>query len=125
MTFWRGVLWIHLLSMAFFVGGQLLVGAVLVPAFAGETDRSKFLQVARRFAYGTILAVLLLIITGSMLAGHLHVWSNGTLHIKMALVGVVIVLIGVHWFRPVWHWIDAALFIVSLAIVWCGTVIAF
>ena len=125
MTFWRGVLWLHLLSMAFFVGGQLLVGAILVPAFAGETDRSKFLQLARRFAYGTLIAILLLIITGAMLASHLHLWSDGTLHIKLTFVVIVILLIAAHWFRPTWHWIDAVMFILSLAIVWCGVVIAF
>ena len=40
------------------------------------------------------------------------------------LVVVVALLIHAHMRRPEWHVLDAAIFIVSLAIVWLGIVVA-
>jgi hypothetical protein len=60
VTFWNRVLWLHLLGMAFFVGGQLMLAAIVVPVLR----------------------------------------------------------------RPEWHALDAAIFIVSVAIVWLGIVVA-
>jgi hypothetical protein len=37
---------------------------------------------------------------------------------------VVAALIGAHMLRPEWHAIDAAIFLVSVAIVWLGIVVA-
>jgi hypothetical protein len=37
---------------------------------------------------------------------------------------VVGVLIGLHMRRPEWHVLDAALFLVTLAIIWLGIVVA-
>jgi uncharacterized membrane protein len=124
MTFWRAVLWLHLISMAFFVGGQLMLAAVVVPALRHLEDRAPLRAAARRFGIGTLIAVVVLVITGSMLASHLHVWSNSTLHVKLGLVALVLVLIAAHMRKPTWHVLDAALFLCSLAIVWCGLVIA-
>jgi uncharacterized membrane protein len=125
MTLWRAILWLHLLSMAFFVGGQLMLAAIVVPVLRGAgDDRAALRAAARRFGIGTLVAVLVLVITGSLMAGHFGLWSNSTLHLKIGLVVLVGVLIGVHMRRPQWHVLDAAIFLVSLAIVWCGIVIA-
>ncbi len=124
MTFWNGMLWLHLLAMAFFVGGQLMLGAVVVPAMRGVPDRGPMLAAARRFGIGTLIAVLVLVITGAALASHLHRWSDSTLQVKLGLVVLVGLLIGAHMRRPQWHALDAAIFAVSLAIVWLGIVIA-
>lgn len=123
MTFWNAVLWLHLLAMGFFVGGQLMLAAIVVPVLRGG-DRESLRTAARRFGIGTLIAIAVLIITGSMMASHLDVWSNGTLHIKLGLIVVVGVLIAAHLRKPEWHALDAAIFLVSLAIVWCGVVIA-
>jgi putative copper export protein len=124
MTLWRAVLWLHLISMAFFVGGQLMLAAVVVPVLRGVGDRSSLRAAARRFGIGTLIAVLVLIVTGSMMASHLHVWSNSTLHVKLGLVVLVLALIAAHMRKPEWHALDAGIFLCSLAIVWCGLVIA-
>src|ERR687896_1922892 len=56
---WETVRWIHLLAMAFFVGGQLVLAAVVVPVLRG--DRARLRDAARRFATGTLVALALLI----------------------------------------------------------------
>lgn len=126
MSFWNGVLWLHLLAMAFFVGGQLMLAAVVVPVLrsAGGGDRVALRAAARRFGIGTLIAVFVLVITGVAMASHFHRWSDSTLQVKLGLVVVVGVLIGAHMRRPEWHVLDAAIFLVSLAIVWLGIVVA-
>jgi putative copper export protein len=124
MTFWNGVLWLHLLAMAFFVGGQLMLAAVVVPVLRGAPDRGPLRAAARRFGIGTLIAIGVLVVTGAAMAGHLHKWSDSTLQVKLGLVVLVGLLIGAHMRRPEWHALDAAIFIVSIAIVWLGIVVA-
>jgi putative copper export protein len=123
MTFWDGVLWLHLLAMAFFVGGQLMLAAVVVPVLRGG-DGAAMRAAARRFGIGTLGAVAVLVITGVAMASHLHRWSDSTLQVKLGLVVLVGLLIGLHMRRPQWHALDAGIFLVSLAIVWLGVVVA-
>ena len=123
MTFWNGVLWLHLLAMAFFVGGQLMLAAIVVPVLRGG-DREALRAAARRFGVGTVAAVALLVITGAAMAGHLHRWGDSTLQVKLGLVVLVGLLIAAHMRRPELHALDAAIFLVSLAIVWLGIVVA-
>ena len=124
MTFWNGVLWLHLLAMGFFVGGQLMLAAVVVPVLRGAGDRGPLRAAARRFGIGTLIAIVVSIATGSAMASHYHLWSDSTLHVKIGLVIVVLVLIGAHMRRPQWRLLDVAVFAVSLAIVWLGIVVA-
>jgi uncharacterized membrane protein len=126
MSFWNGVLWLHLLAMAFFVGGQLMLAAIVVPVLrsAGDGDRVALRAAARRFGIGTLIAVLVLVVTGAAMASHFHRWSDSTLQVKLGLVVLVGVLIAAHMRRPEWHVLDAAIFLVSLAIVWLGIVVA-
>ena len=124
MTFWNGVLWIHLLAMAFFVGGQLMLAAVLVPVLRGAEDRDQLRAAARRFGIGTLIAVAVLIVTGAAMATHFRRWGDSTLQVKLGLVALVAVLIHTHMRRPESHALDAAIFLVSVAIVWLGIVVA-
>jgi len=124
MTFWNAVLWLHLIAMAFFVGGQLMLAAVLVPVMRGAEDRGPLRAAARRFGVGSLIAIGVLLVTGAAMASHLHKWNDSTLHIKLALVVLVAALILVHMRKPEVHMIDAAIFLATLAIVWCGVVIA-
>jgi uncharacterized membrane protein len=123
---WEAVRWLHLLAMAFFVGGQLLLAAAVVPAFRGAEgrDREPLRAIARRFGLGTLVALAVLVATGVAMAGHFGDWSSSSLHVKLALVVLVGVLVAAHLRRPTSHALDGAIFLVSLAIVWLGIAIA-
>jgi len=122
--FWIGVLWVHLLAMAFFVGGQLFLAAVVVPALRAEATRPALRTVARRFGAGTLVAIGVLLASGVALASHEHAWGSGTLHAKLALVVAVAALVLWHMHRPDLHALEGAIFLGSLAIVWLGLALA-
>jgi uncharacterized membrane protein len=124
VSFWNGVLWLHLLAMAFFVGGQLMLGAIVVPVLRGADDPAPLRAAARRFGIGTVIAGAVLLITGAAMASHFHLWSDSTLQVKLGLVVLVAVLIAAHLRRPELHVLDGAILLVSLAIVWLGIVVA-
>jgi hypothetical protein len=52
------------------------------------------------------------------MAGHLDLWDDGTLQVKLALVAVALVLVAAHLRYSRAHVLQAAIFIVTLAIVW-------
>ena len=110
--------------MAFFVGGQLMLAAVVVPVLRGREEGVPLRAAARRFGFGTLAAILVLLATGAAMASHFHKWSNTNLQVKLGLVVVVAFLIHAHMRRPEWRVLDAAVFLVSLAIVWLGIVVA-
>ena len=124
MTVWNAVLWLHLVAMAFFVGGQLVLAAIVVPVLRGREGGVPLRAAARRFGLGTLIAILVLVATGGAMASHYHRWSDSTLDVKLGLVALVIVLIAAHMRRPEWHVLDAGIFLTSLAIVWLGIVVA-
>ena len=123
---WEAIRWLHLLAMAFFVGGQIVLAAAVVPAFrrAEGRDREPLRAIARRFGQGTLVAIAVLIATGAAMASHFQDWDSSTLQIKLGLVVLVGVLVGAHLRRPTNHALDGAIFLVSLAIVWLGVAVA-
>ncbi|HEY5194944.1 MAG TPA: hypothetical protein VIJ39_13895 [Solirubrobacteraceae bacterium] len=121
---WFLVRWLHLLAMAFFVGGQMMLAAVVVPVARRAGDREGLRAIARRFGQGTLLALGVLVATGTALAFHLHLWSNPTFHVKLALVLIVCALLVWHIRRPDLHALEATVFLLSLAIVWIGLYLA-
>jgi len=124
VTFWNGILWLHLIAMAFFVGGQLMLAVVVVPVLRGAQDGGPLRATAQRFGVGTAAAIAVSVLTGAALATHLHRWGDSTLQVKLGLAVVVGVLIGAHQRRPDSRALDAAIFLGSLAIVWLGIVVA-
>ena len=118
------VRYLHLLAMAFFVGGQLFLVAAVVPTLRGDDDRERLRAIARRFGWGTLAAIAVLIATGIPLATRFHQWDSGTLHLKLALVAVVASLIVWHMRRPQMHALEGGIFVGSLAIVWLGVSLA-
>jgi uncharacterized membrane protein len=118
------VRYLHLLAMAFFVGGQLFLVAAVVPSLRGEGERERLRTIARSFGWGTLVAIAVLIGTGVPLASHFHRWESGTLHVKLALVAAVAGLVVWHIRRPRDHALEGAIFVGSLAIAWLGVSMA-
>jgi uncharacterized membrane protein len=114
---------LHVLAMAFFVGGQLVLAAAVVPALRGG-DREGLRAVARHFGWGTLVAIAVLIPTGAAMASHYSQWDSTTLHVKLALVAVTAVLVVWHMRRPQMHVLEGLTFLSSLAIVWLGLSLA-
>lgn len=107
--------------MAFFVGGQMMLAAVVVPVGRRRSgDRESLRLIARRFGYGTLVALLVLVATGTAMAFHLDLWGDSTFHVKLALVLAVGVLLVWHIRRSDLHIFEAVIFLLSLAIVWLG-----
>jgi uncharacterized membrane protein len=121
---WRAVRWLHLLAMAFFVGGQLFLAAVVVPVERSAPDPQRLRAIARRFGHGTVIALAVLLATGAAMASHYDRWSDGTLQLKLALVALVAGLLIWHTRRPRLHALEAAVFVVSVGIVWLGITLA-
>lgn len=117
-------LYLHLLAMAFFVGGQLFLAAAVVPALRGRDDREPIRAIARRFGAGSVAALAVLVVSGSAMASDLDRWDSPTLHVKLALVGAVIGLVLLHTRRPEQHALEGAVFGLSLVIVGLGVALA-
>ena len=120
-TGWLIVLFLHLLAMAFFVGGQIMLAAVVVPALRREGEQvPRMRSVARRFGVGSAIALLVLGATGGALASEFRLWESGTLHLKLALVGLVILLTLAHTRLPGSRVLNGLILLTTLGIVWLG-----
>src|ERR1700750_1072534 len=95
---WEAVRWLHLLAMAFFVGGQLVLAAAVVPAYRGAEgrDREPLRAIARRFRRGTVSRAPVLSVRGARMTSHFDDWDSPTLQVKLGLVVLVGVLVGLH-----------------------------
>lgn len=118
--FWQAVLYLHLLAMAFFVGGQLVFGIAVVPILRDDPDRERMRAIARRFGYGSLIALGVLLLTGWAMASHYELWDSPTLQWKLGFVGLVVGLTLVHLRRPKLHALQGAILLASLVIVWFG-----
>ena len=100
---WDVVLWLHLLAMAVFVGGQLVFGLALAPVYVrqggSESSAREWMQpIARRFGWASLGALVILLATGASMASHLDLWSSTALNVKLGLVALAIVLTCIHVF---------------------------
>lgn len=119
---WQAVLYLHLLAMAFFVGGQLVFGIAVVPVLRGDPDpeRARMRAVARRFGYGSLISLAVLVATGWAMASHYGLWGSSTLQWKLGLVALVVALTLLHLRLPRLHALQGAILLASLLIVWLG-----
>src|SRR3954451_21264696 len=105
---WLAGRWLHVLAMPFFVGGQLFLAVAVVPVERRAPDRERLRAIARRFGYGTLVAIGGLLATGAAMGSHDDLWGNGTLQLKLGLVAVVAVLVVWHMRRPSMHVLEGA-----------------
>ena len=123
MNGWLAVRFVHVVAMAFFVGGQLMLASVVVPVLRGG-DRTQLRAAARRFGWGTLVAIAVLVASGAAMATHYSLWDSSKLQWKLGLVAVTAVLVIWHMRRPTMHALEGLIFLASLAIVWLGLSLA-
>jgi uncharacterized membrane protein len=117
---WTLIRFLHIVALAFFVGGQLVLVIAVVPALRGRDDDAAMRTVARRFGIASAAALVLLILTGAAMAGHLSLWSDSTLHAKLALLVLIGVLLALHVVTPYTRAISLSVLAASILIVWLG-----
>ena len=99
---------------------KLLLGLVIVPVERRSPDRERLRAMARRFGYGSLIALGVLLLTGYALATHYDLWSSSTLQIKLALVAAVIALTAAHLRWPKLHALQGAILLATAVVVWLG-----
>lgn len=124
MSTWEIIRLLHLIAMAFFVGGQFVMAAAVVPATRSLEDKTTIRTIARHFGYGSLIAIIVLVITGSLMAEHYDKWNDQVFQIKMVALVVTGLLIGWHTRRPQLHALEGVVFVLSIAMVWMGVAIA-
>ncbi len=97
LTGWDLVLWVHLLAMATFVGGQIFLAVAVVPVYRADGGESAWLRpIARRFGWASLVAIGVALVTGVAMASRFRLWVEPALHVKLTLVAVALVLVAVH-----------------------------
>jgi uncharacterized membrane protein len=120
---WELVRFLHLLGVALFVGGQLMLVLVVTPALRGQ-DPALMRGAARRFGIVSVAALLVIVATGAAMASHFDRWSDAKLHWKIGLLVLVFVLTGLHTRVPYARAISYAVLVISLVIFWLGVALA-
>jgi uncharacterized membrane protein len=119
MDSWAIVLFFHLLGIAFFVGGQLMLAIVVVPALRGQ-EEALMRGAAKRFGVASVVALAVIVASGIALASHYQLWDNSTLQAKVGLLVLVLVLTGLHTVTPYTRAISILVLLISVAIMWLG-----
>jgi len=120
---WELIRFLHLLGIALFVGGQLMLVLVVTPALRGQ-DPALMRGAAKRFGMASVAALVLIIATGAAMASHFDRWSDTTLHWKIGLLVLVFVLTGLHTRVPYTRALSYLVLATSLVIFWLGVDLA-
>ena len=123
MEQWELIRFLHLLGIALFVGGQLMLVLVVTPALRGQ-DPALMRGAAKRFGIASVAALVLIIATGAAMASHFDRWSDTTLHWKIGLLILVFVLTGLHTRVPYTRAVSYVVLATSLVIFWLGVDLA-
>jgi uncharacterized membrane protein len=118
------VRFLHVVALAFFVGGQLLLVVAVVPALRRDADRTAMRTVARRFGVGSLVALAVLFATGAAMADRYGRWGDSVLQVKLMVVVLIGVLIAFHMTAPESRAVAIAVFGASLVALWLGVELA-
>jgi putative copper export protein len=116
---WELVRFLHVIALAFFVGGQIMLIVAIVPVLS-RRDEDVMRAVARRFGLASGVAIAVLLATGIALASHFSRWQDETLQVKLAVLVLVGVLTALHIATPYSRAVSLALAGSSLTVVWLG-----
>lgn len=119
MELWELVRFLHILGLALFVGGQMMLVVAIVPVLRGQPEQL-MLGVARRFGIASAVAIAVVLATGIAMASEFSLWGDETLQAKLAVLALVAVLTGLHIAAPRSRPVSLALTASSLLVVWLG-----
>ncbi|MEO8687883.1 MAG: hypothetical protein ABI611_06655 [Solirubrobacteraceae bacterium] len=119
MDAWTLIRFLHLVALAFFVGGQLVL-VVVVPVVRRHGGDLALRGVARRFGIGSLVAIVVLVATGAAMASHFALWHDDVLRLKLMFVVLIGVLIALHIAAPRSRALSVAVLLASLLVVWLG-----
>jgi putative copper export protein len=122
MELWELVRFLHVLALALFVGGQLMLVIAIVPVLRREPDEV-MMAVARRFGIASAVAIAVLLATGIAMASHFSRWEDETLQAKLVVLVLAAVLTGLHIATPRSRVASLSLIVASLFVVWLGVVL--
>lgn len=118
---WTFLIFLHVVAMAFFLGGQIMLAATVVPVLRSSPKSTEEIRaIAQRFGMGSLIALGVLLLTGMMLASHFEMWDYGPFHVKMTLVIATIVAVFIHMMRGQSHVLMGITFLLTLATVYAG-----
>ncbi|MCB0871568.1 MAG: hypothetical protein KDB52_12105 [Solirubrobacterales bacterium] len=119
--YWTFLVFLHVVAMAFFLGGQIMLAFTVVPVMREEPAQpERIREIAQRFGIGSLIALGFLLLTGMMLASHFMLWDYGPFQVKMALVIATIVAVLLHMMRGNSHILMGITFLLTLATVYAG-----
>ena len=119
MEAWELTRFLHVLALALFVGGQIVLVVAIVPVLRGQPDEL-MRGVARRFCIASAVAITILLATGAAMASHFSRWEDETLQAKLALLVLVGVLTGLHIANPHSRVVAIGVLASSILVVWLG-----
>jgi putative copper export protein len=120
--FWTVMIFLHVVAMAFFLGGQIMLASTIVPVLlrTEPADPDKMRAVAQRFGVGSLIALGVLLLTGMGMASHFELWDYGPFQVKMTLVIATIIAVLLHTVRGQNHVLMGITFLLTLATVYAG-----
>ena len=120
MQTWTFVRFLHIAGIAFFVGGQLVLATVVLPALLGRGDEQAIRSVARRLGLWSAAALALALGIGIALASHFQLWSSNVLQGKLVLLGLVVALMVLQVLTPGSRALTYAAGAGALLVAWLG-----
>lgn len=91
--------WLHLVAVATWTGGLIVLGVAVMALRRAGADRSLLQAVARAFGRASWIAMAIAIPTGLLqVVGLRMAWTYPRLHVKLGLVALVVAFAAYHQF---------------------------